>query len=368
LLRTQPSLLAWPLRLSCFAQIALARGSLANWIAWTAVVAVAAIAAIRYRRQGSAFFLAAFAFVTLLPASNLLFPIGTIMAERLLYLPAIAFAGSLAAGVYAGLRRFRRPNLAPVVLGVVTALFAARTLVRNLDWQNDLTLASSTVRVSPNSFKAHKLMAGAFSAAHDSHANIDRVIEEADRSVAILDPVPDFRNNAPAFRAAAGYYLLKGDLQLPLDIDRDTPPPPAAQAAYLFRAVVVKCDDHRNVAETRQVRVNPERNAIPCGPILTRHHSAGGSGSVIAAGRGFLAGRSTTEPDGSAAADCPLLGYGHFATGLIDVDQLPRRQHLGVVKELGLLHRLIQPPGFDGILIIGEDGHTGPRPSSKRMR
>ena len=51
------------------AQIALARGSLANWIAWTAVVAVAAIAAIRYRRQGSAFFLAAFAFVTLLPAS-----------------------------------------------------------------------------------------------------------------------------------------------------------------------------------------------------------------------------------------------------------------------------------------------------------
>lgn len=228
-------LLAWPGKLSCdysFAQIAFARGALADWTAWTAVAAVAATAAFLYRRQGSAFFLSAFAFVTLLPASNLLFPIGTIMAERLLYLPAIAFAGCLATGVYAGARRAGRPKLAPMALGLITVLFAARTLVRNADWQDALSLARSTVRVSPNSFKAHKMMAEALFAADASHANIDRVIEEADRSVAIVDRVPDFRNNAQTFRMAAGFYLLKGDLQFQHDVDQEAALPPVAQAAY----------------------------------------------------------------------------------------------------------------------------------------
>jgi protein O-mannosyl-transferase len=228
-------LLAWPASLSCdysFDQISLAHGSLGDWIAWTAVAAVAAIAAMLYRRQGAAFFLAAFAFVTLLPASNLLFPIGTIMAERLLYLPAIAFAGCLAAGVYAGLRRLGRPNLAPVLLGAITALLAARTVVRNADWQNSLTLASSAVRVNPNSFKTHGMMAEALFGADDSHANIASVIEEADRSVAIIDPLPDVRSDVHPFRLAAGFYLIQGDLELRRGPKDDPAPPPTAQAAY----------------------------------------------------------------------------------------------------------------------------------------
>jgi len=256
--------LAWPVRLSCdysFAQIAMARGTLADWVAWVAVAAVAAIAAFLYRRQKSAFFLAAFAFVLLLPASNLLFPIGTIMAERLLYLPAIAFAGCLAAGVYAGMQRIRRPTFAPVVLGLVTASFAARTLVRNADWQNALSLAEATVRVSPNSFKAHKMMADALFAADPSHANIDRVIEEADRSVAIVDAVPDARNNAQAFRMAAGFYLLKGDLQFPHDINQEAAIPPSAQAAYRtalplalrFASIVDKTGASRSMEDVQEL-------------------------------------------------------------------------------------------------------------------
>ena len=35
---------------------------------------------------------------TFLPMSNLLFPIGTIMAERFLYLPAIAAAAAVVSG------------------------------------------------------------------------------------------------------------------------------------------------------------------------------------------------------------------------------------------------------------------------------
>ena len=235
-------LLSWPAKLSCdysFDQIALARGSLFDWTAWMAVAAVIAIAAILYRRHKGAFFLLAFAFVAFLPSSNLLFPIGTIMAERLLYLPAIAFAGCIAAGVCAGMRRIRRPTLAPVLLGLLTALLAVRTLMRNADWQNDLTLAASAVSAAPDSFKAHKLMAEALFAADDSHSNIDQVIEEADKSVSILDPLPDYRNNAQAYRLAAGYDLLKGDMQFQyggnshgLDLSQNVPRPPVAQSSY----------------------------------------------------------------------------------------------------------------------------------------
>jgi hypothetical protein len=154
------------------------------------------------------------------------------IGNRLLYLPAIALAGGLAAGPYAGLRRLGRPNLAPAPLGAITALFAARTLVRNADWQSDLTLASSAVRVKPNSFKTHGLMAEARFGADDSHANIGSVIEEADRSVAIIDPLSDVRSDAHAFRLAAGFYLVQGDLELRRGLNSDPAPPPAAQAGY----------------------------------------------------------------------------------------------------------------------------------------
>lgn len=183
------------------------------------------------------------------------------MAERLLYLPAIAFAGCFAAGVYAGMRRLGRPNLAPVLLGIVTALFAARTLVRNADWRDALTSAASTVRDSPNSFKAHKTMADALFAADASYSNLDRVIEEADKSVAIVNAVPDVRNNAQAFRMDAGFYMLKGDLQFQRDIKDDSAPPPAADAAYRralrlalrFASIVVKSGTGGTMEDTQEL-------------------------------------------------------------------------------------------------------------------
>jgi hypothetical protein len=85
-------LIVWPMRLSAdysYAQIPLASGQL--WIGW------------RGRRlrpslqdafcSGGAnsddVLLGGFALLTFLPASQLLFPTGTIMAERVMYLPSL---------------------------------------------------------------------------------------------------------------------------------------------------------------------------------------------------------------------------------------------------------------------------------------
>ena len=91
-----------------------------------------------------------------LPTSNLLFPTGTIFAERLGYLPSAGFcliAASWVVGpapAFAALSR-RRAG----VLGGVALLLAARTLSRNPVWASDEALFTNMVRVSPASAKAH---------------------------------------------------------------------------------------------------------------------------------------------------------------------------------------------------------------------
>ena len=106
------------------------------------------------RRRDIAFgillFAAAFA-----PTSNLLFPTGTIFAERLAYLPSAGFTLALAAAVVTppngtGVSRVR----AGILLAVALA-FGARTVLRNRVWQNDETLFAESVRTSPESAKSH---------------------------------------------------------------------------------------------------------------------------------------------------------------------------------------------------------------------
>ena len=208
------ALILWPARLSSdysYVQIPLITGAPGDWIAWLAVFAIGTVLVLLYRRQPAMFFFGLFAFGTFLPASNLLFPIGTIMAERLLYLPAYGLIACLVLAVYWLGERTRMRVLAPAVLLLALSGLAARTWERNPDWQNNLTLAESTVRAAPHSFKAHMMLARALYEADSRHASIDRAIEEGGRTIAVLDPLPDSRNTWSTYREVAGYYLVKGE-------------------------------------------------------------------------------------------------------------------------------------------------------------
>jgi len=114
----------------------------------------AAIAKERARRDvafGVLFLAAAFA-----PAANVLFPTGTIFAERLAYLPSAGFCLALAslllpaAGAPDSIRR-----RSAGVFWIVALAFAARTVVRNPVWRDDETLFAESVRSSPESAKTH---------------------------------------------------------------------------------------------------------------------------------------------------------------------------------------------------------------------
>jgi hypothetical protein len=117
------------------------------------VVIVIAVAAWQFTRDKLLFFFAAFAFVTFVPVSNLLFLTGTIMAERFLYLPAAGFSACLALVIYSAAQRLGSRPVAPVVLCLIITALGIRTWKRNLDWRDAITLWTSTVQTVPENYK-----------------------------------------------------------------------------------------------------------------------------------------------------------------------------------------------------------------------
>lgn len=207
------ALLAWPRTLSAeysYPQIPLADGRATDWIAWFVVAAVVTVVAFSRRRNKTVFFAAGFAFITLLPASNLILPVGTIMAERFLYLPAVGFAICLTLALYGVARRFRWGAWAPLATGLIIATaFAARTWARNPDWRDDLAFWSAAVQTSPRSFKTHLGLAQELM--HASWLDGGRILSEDEQSMALLDSLPDTLNSPAVYVWAGSHYVAVGD-------------------------------------------------------------------------------------------------------------------------------------------------------------
>ena len=188
--------LVWPANLSfdySYDAIPVVGWPPRSWEDWQAFVALAAFVAatvllVRWRRRPRPLvFFALFFLLTFLPTSNLVLLIGTIMGDRLIYLPSVGFAGCLVVGAYALARRVRSPSLARVVLGLLVAAYGARTYARNMDWQDDLHLYESAALAAPGSFKVHKALATALAGQDPQHAQLDRIIDEEERALAIMD-------------------------------------------------------------------------------------------------------------------------------------------------------------------------------------
>lgn len=228
-------LLVWPVRLSCdysYVAVPVANGGLWDWIHWIAVAVVIAAVAWQFTRNRQLFFFATFAFVTFVPVSNLFFSTGTIMAERFLYLPAAGFAVCLVLVIYSVGQRVGSRAVAPAILCVIIASLGIRTWKRNMDWRNDVTLWTSTVQAVPDSFKGHAALALALYLSDPTHSNINRTIEEAEKSVAILDPLPDLLNSEQVYGDLGAYYIIKGSLLTQPRPDRSPADSAASIQAY----------------------------------------------------------------------------------------------------------------------------------------
>ena len=200
------SVLAVPLRLSAddsFNQVPVVH-SLADprLVGTTAVILALALALGAARRRMPVLPFAALFFVFAIAlTSNVCFPIGTIKAERMLYLPS--FSWCLACGWL--LRRWTGRVLGERALVVALVLLglAARTWVRNADWRDSYTLFTKTVATSPGSARAHANVA----AVHGAAGDLDFA---SDHFRAALEIYPEF---GPALVGLAQVSALRGARQ-----------------------------------------------------------------------------------------------------------------------------------------------------------
>ncbi|MBI4522543.1 MAG: tetratricopeptide repeat protein [Deltaproteobacteria bacterium] len=208
-------LFVWPARLSAdysYNAIPLSTsvwepGVTGGFAAWIALFALAVWSFFRNSRV--TFFAIGFTLITFFPASNILMPIGTIMGERLFYLPSAGLIMVIAAGSDSIATRLREHSLfepmrraAWVAFMAVLLAFSVRTFVRNEDWQDDRRLYSSAVRVVPGSAKMQ--------------FNVGSVLTEPDPALRRLDEAlriyPGYVSHVAFSEAQGPLLLIKGRL------------------------------------------------------------------------------------------------------------------------------------------------------------
>jgi hypothetical protein len=138
-----------------------------------------------YKRQSGLILAGAIYLAGFAVTANILMPTGTIMGERLAYLPSAGFC--LLAGLAWNWLQSRQRIVALAALTAVVAAFGMRSMVRNKDWVDNLNLYSAGVRVSPGSAKMHGNLGGEYAAEGDW----DRAATEYETALRINPEYPD---------------------------------------------------------------------------------------------------------------------------------------------------------------------------------
>ncbi|XP_032893910.1 protein O-mannosyl-transferase TMTC3 [Amblyraja radiata] len=124
-------------------------------LAFYVLVALLILNSLRNPGESSQVVLMALSFMVLpfIPASNLFFPVGFVVAERVLYVPSMGFCLLVAHGwkKIAGTRYLKK--LAWIGLTILLIAHTSKTIYRNWDWESEYTLFMSGLKVNKNNAK-----------------------------------------------------------------------------------------------------------------------------------------------------------------------------------------------------------------------
>ena len=91
-----------------------------------------------------------------LPASNVFFPVGFVVAERVLYIPSMGLCILIGYGIWCMVSRncfHLFSNLAKLFFVCLLVMHSAKTLTRNREWYSELALYRAAVQARPNNGK-----------------------------------------------------------------------------------------------------------------------------------------------------------------------------------------------------------------------
>lgn len=152
-------LLVFPVRLNHdYYPAALPVGNWSDVRAWFGLLSLLAlvfIAVKTLRRPGIYTWTAAGYLSGFFLIGNLIFPIGTFMGERFLFMPSLFFAAAIPFFL-----REKLPRYMLLVVSILVAGYGLRTVTRNPVWKNDKTLFLHDVKTQPASAKLRNAAAG----------------------------------------------------------------------------------------------------------------------------------------------------------------------------------------------------------------
>jgi hypothetical protein len=129
-----------------------------------AAAAVVALAVASLRRAPVVAFGIFVGLATYAPSSNLLFPAGTMLGERLLYLAALATACTAGWLVW----RYGKRPFVPMLLGLLLLVYAVRTFTRTPFWRDSTDVVIAGSFQLPENFRVHMELGHLFLGAGDS--------------------------------------------------------------------------------------------------------------------------------------------------------------------------------------------------------
>lgn len=99
-------------------------------------------------------------------------PVSYLVADRYLYIPCLGFCIASVTALYPVLQRFETkiPRISLLAVLTVSIFFTIRTVARNFDWRDEISLWQSAVHSSPSNAKAHSGLASAYAEKGESEA------------------------------------------------------------------------------------------------------------------------------------------------------------------------------------------------------
>ncbi len=182
-------------------------GDISVWLSVLMYVILAIVAAIGLRKKSVMSYGILYFLLTLSIVSNIVFPIGTNMSERFLFMPSIGFSFVIAYYIFT---KLSNKKLVYGILGFIVLLFSIKAIHRNGAWKNDFTLFNTDKHVSKNSAKINNAAAGSLSTAAFNETDpvkkksmLQEAIERCDKAISIH---PNYKN-AYLIKANAYHYL-----------------------------------------------------------------------------------------------------------------------------------------------------------------
>jgi len=159
-------------------------------ILFTITLLFLAIIVWSYRKNKPVFFWLSFFVITLLPTLNP-FGLSWIVAERYAYLGSVGLYFAFSVLLYQLIDNKKLHKLGYVIFAVLLMSFSVRTIVRNIDWQNEDNLWIATAKASPSDPKTHNNLGDMYA----RQGNLQKAAEAFSEAIRLNPRYPDATHN-----------------------------------------------------------------------------------------------------------------------------------------------------------------------------